>query len=362
MEGARVKLRELHDEVERSASVEDPKLTMDGLLDRYLEAKSISKQPTTIAWYRRHFKQHVRPVIGTRRLRDLRSADIQLLLANARNTSRTKRKGEPLSPTSLRNLLVGIRAALAWAVRQNLVLTNVADKVEAPLLENREPVNIKPADVHAILSAVKGTELEAIVAFSAWTGLRRSESCALRWGDIDLEKRTICVQRAAVNLGSKVIVKSPKTKKSKRTDFLAPSVVKLLRDHRADQARRHDALGTFRLDDRAKRYVFDRQATGEPWNPNELSRLFSRMVRKKENKDKFPALRFHDLRHAYASMLFDAKVPLKVISESLGHSAIGVTSSIYVHLTSEAMLDKADALEAHLGPTVQPLPDASSDR
>lgn len=222
------------------------------------------------------------------------------------------------------------------------------------MLRHREPYVMTLQDVGSILSAAMGSELEAIVAFSIGTGLRRSETCGLKWSDLDLETGTIRVQRAAVNVGGKVLIKATKTKTSRRTDYLSPFVVNALRRLRTEQARRHDALGIFRLGE--DRFVFDRD--GQPWNPNELSRHFSRMVR----KNTLPAVRFHDLRHGYATLAFAAGVPLKVVSESLGHSTIGVTSAIYVHLLDQTKRDKADALEAYLGPALQALPKASADR
>jgi integrase len=103
-------------------------------------------------------------------------------------------------------------------------------------------------------------------------------------------------------------------------------------------------------------YVFTR-ITGTAWDPNELSRQFSRLV----SRRKLPRFRFHDLRHGYASLAFAAGVSLRGVSESLGHSAIGVTDAIYVHLRDEAKREKADRLDAYLGPVVT-APEARSAR
>jgi integrase len=81
------------------------------------------------------------------------------------------------------------------------------------------------------------------------------------------------------------------------------------------------------------------------WNPNELSRAFSRMVR----SNKLPSLRLHDLRHGFATLAFAAGVPLKVVSESLGHASLAVTSSIYVRVLDEAKREKSERLDAYVG-------------
>jgi integrase len=84
--------------------------------------------------------------------------------------------------------------------------------------------------------------------------------------------------------------------------------------------------------------------TARRGTPNELSRQFSRLIRHR----KLRTIRFHDLRHAHASLAYAAGVPLKTISESLGHSNIGITSSIYVHLLQEGRPEKANRLDAHV--------------
>jgi integrase len=353
MEEATKASRTLQREVDNGALVADDKLVVNDLLDRYLQAKKISKEATTHAWYERHFRTHIRPVIGTIHLADLKAAHIQSLLSNAKNLSRTAKKGEPLGGTSLRNLLVGIKAALAWGVRQGLLVRNVALVVEPPRIAHSEPVVVGLDHVRAIIAAAEGTELEAVVPFQIGTGLRRSETCGLRYGDIDFEAGTVRVQRGAANLRGEVIIKATKTKKSRRTEYLAPFVIAVLRKHRAAQAARYLALGLGKPGPDSP--VFDR-ADGRAWDPNEMSRIFSRLVR----AHKLPAIRLHDLRHSFATLSFAAGVPLKTVSESLGHSSVGITSAVYVHLLSQTKRDATDAFEAYVGPAATPLPKAVS--
>ena len=144
---------------------------------------------------------------------------------------------------------------------------------------------------------------------------------------------------------SKVIIKAPKTKRSQRIDHLPAFVLAVVRRHRVAQAKRHLALGIGNRG--ADGMVFDR-LDGRSWDPDELSPQFSRLIR----REKLPAFRFHDLRHGYATLAFAAGVPLKTVSESLGHSAIGVTDVIYVHLRDEAKREKADRLDAYLDAAV----------
>jgi integrase len=258
------------------------------------------------------------------------------VLDSARNGPRTTRRGQPLGPATERNLLIAIRAVLGWGVKQGHLTKNVGTAVDLPAEGFVERPVMTAELVRALLDAVRDSEIATIVAVAIGTGLRRSDLCALRWGDIDLRAGIIHVRRSVAVLNGKILVKAPKTKSSQRSDHVPAFVVAALRAHYAEQATRHLALG---LGNRGPEgVVFDRR-TGEVWNPNELSKQFSRLVRRKG----LPLFRFHDLRHGYASLAFAAGVPLKVVSESLGHSGIAITSKTYVHLLDDLKREKATA-------------------
>ncbi len=340
-------------EIRNGGYADNDKLTFNSLCDLYLAAKTLSLEATTVALAKRRLTQHIRPALGTRRLREIRASDIQTMLTQARNVSNRKQRGKPLAPTTVRNLLIATRAVLAWGVKQGHLLTNVAERVEPPASPYVERTSITLDDVRAILAGTQGTELAAIVTTAIGTGLRRSELCALYWSDLDLDGGIIAVRRAAANLDGKVIIKATKTKRSQRVDHLPAFVIAALRGHKEEQLSRFTAIFADELEARRQQkggYVFTRP-NGKAWDPNELSRQFSRLVRSR----KLPPFRFHDLRHGYASLAFAAGVSLRGVSESLGHSAIGVTDAIYVHLRDEAKREKADRLDAYLGPAVTPL-------
>lgn len=331
-------------------------LTFNDLADLYLVSKAKTKAPTTVAWHERNLSQHVRPEIGHMTVTSILPAHIDKVLLSAKNGSRTKRRGEALNATTLRNLLIAMRAVLGFGVRRGLIPKNVAQAVELPQAEFVERSAMTVEDVKGLLDAARGTELEAIVPFAIGTGLRRSEICALRWSDLDLESAILRVQRAATVVDGKVIVKAPKTKRSQRTDHMPTFVVQILRAHKLAQL---GVLAALTSEFEARRlqrtgYVFIRR-TGEQWNPNELSKQFSRLVRRKQ----LPLFRFHDLRHGFASLAFAAGVPLKVVSESLGHSGIGITAQLYVHLLADQKREKAAALDSYLDGAVNASIDAS---
>jgi integrase len=167
------------------------------------------------------------------------------------------------------------------------IVYNVAKDVELPEASYVERAVMGVEDVKTLLAASADTVLEAVVPTAIGTGLRRAELCALRWTDLDLDDGVIRVRRAAAVLDGKVIIKAPKTKRSQRTDHLPAFVVAVLQRHKTAQLGRMERL-TSELEARRRQresYVFTRWS-GEPWNPNELSKQFSRLIRRK----KLPAL------------------------------------------------------------------------
>lgn len=326
------------------------RMTFNELADLYLASKARAKAPTTIAWYRRNLQQHVRPAIGTLTIESITGAHVEKIITEAKNGSRTKSKGQPLGSTTTRNLVIAIRAVLGFAVKRGLLKKNVAQNTDLPEPGYSERSAMRVEDVRTLIAAAMGTELETVVPFAIGTGLRRSEICALRWTDLDLEAGTLQVRRAAAVLDGKVIIKAPKTRRSQRSDHMPAFLIEILRAYRAQQVR-HLSMLTSELEARRRQregFVFIRR-TGEPWNPNEMSRQFSRLIRRKE----LPPFRFHDLRHGFASLAFAAGVPLKVVSDSLGHSGIGITAQIYVHLLADQKREKAAALDTYLESAVR---------
>lgn len=350
-------LRDFIEGLRNGGIMPNKRLTFNELADLYLAYKDRTKAGTTVAWYKRCLAQHVGPVIGNMLIESITGAHVEKLIADAKNRSRTKRKGEPLGATTSRNLVIAIRAVLGFAVKRGLLRKNVAQSVELPEADYCERTAMKVDDVKTLIAASLRTELEAVVPFAIGTGLRRAEICALRWSDLDLDSGTLQVRRAAALLDGKVIIKAPKTRRSQRTDHMPEFVLDILRNHKAEQAR-NLALLTTEFEARRRQrdgLVFIRR-DGEPWNPNEMSRQFSRLIRRK----KLPLFRFHDLRHGFASLAFAAGVPLKVVSESLGHAGIGITAQIYVHLLADQKREKAAALDAYLEKAIKPETESKS--
>ncbi|GIK78445.1 MAG: hypothetical protein BroJett022_21350 [Actinomycetes bacterium] len=155
------------------------------------------------------------------------------------------------------------------------------------------------------------------------TGMRRGEVLGLRWADIDLEAARLSVRNAVVTVSYAILEASPKSHQARVVD-LDPETVALLREHRARQQAERDLWGS---DYRDGDLVVAKE-NGEPLHPQSFSQAFDRIVAKADLR----RIRLHDLRHTHATIAIKAGVPVKVISERLGHESPAFTLRQYAHV------------------------------
>ncbi len=328
------------------------RLTVDQACDEFLAHRATFREASTVGYYRRTLANHVRPVLGHVLLEDVKTHYLRALLDGARDTSSRRspqREAPPLGAPGKRNLLTVVRAVFRWAHENGYLERNCAMAVKLPAAPRARRQGMSVEDAQAILSATRGTELEALVVTALGTGLRRGELLGLRWSDLD-HSGTVAVTRAlAVVDHGEVVTKAPKTVRSARTDVLPAFVVQALRAYReAQRALFAELYGDLEARRRVKDGPVFTRWDGRAWHPNKLSQAFSRLVR----AHGLPLFRLHDLRHAYATFALANGVPVKVVSESLGHARVGITLDVYAHVLADQRQEKANALDAYLGPAL----------
>jgi integrase len=207
----------------------------------------------------------------------------------------------------------------------------VATLVDPPAKVHRELRPLSRAEVRAFLDGVRGDRLEALYVTALGTGLRQGELLALRWQDVDLERGELTVRHT---LGRFTRELAPtKTERSRRALRLPQRVAQALSEHRERQ--RVVPLSGL---------VFTSQA-GAPLQSVNVTRDLQRHLARLG----LPRQRFHDLRHAFATLAIEAGEDLGVVSRILGHTTLATTADIYAHLTP-AMLDRAaERMDAILG-------------
>ncbi len=335
-------LREMLGNADQGILPPKDKLTVAQWLDRWLEFIAPQKlRPETLKSYALQIRVHLKPTLGHIRLADLQRAHVREWHVNL-----AKRGLKPATVQRIHGVLSG---SLQDALEDNLVMRNVARGIELPGRKRRQMRTLDAQQARALLTEARGTRWEALLAVAVYTGMRIGEILALRWRDVDLGKRTIRVEHSLTR--SKVIGET-KTAAGRRTISLPEPCIEALRAHRARQAE-------------------ERLAAGETWQDNGLVFCTGRIGRSKTSvtypdspltarcvqnayknllaKAGLPQMRLHDMRHASATLMLSSGVPVKVVSERLGHSKTAVTLDTYAHVLPEQDRDAADRIAALLG-------------
>jgi integrase len=228
--------------------------------------------------------------------------------------------------------------ALDYAVKMGLVVRNVARVVKPPRVARVTMNTLSPEEVKRFLDAARETDYYVFFSTLLYTGLRRGELLALRLRNLDLENGKLMVLETAYKLGNgEYRIKEPKTPQSRRTVTLSSSLVELLKAYKADQELLRIQLGvSLDVDD----FVFIRP-DGSPINPNAVTLAFRRIIKRAGLKD----IRIHDLRHTHATLMLNAGIHPKVVSERLGHANISITLDIYSHALPGMQEEAAEKFE-----------------
>ena len=365
-------MQESLDSLRRGPVLEQPQQTVGDYLDEWLDGKA-GLRPTTLSGYRTTVEIYLKPGLGHLRLRDLREADIEDLyvaigllgrpdlpttpLIRRLLDVRDGRAVRPLSPTSVRRVHACLTSALTSAVKRRRLGYNPARHVElaparrpravvwtADRVEHWRRTGERPAvavwtaeQAGSFLDSISDHELYPLLHLVAFRGLRRGEAVGLRWVDVDLAAREARITQQIVQLGWRTThAGDPKTASGARTITLDAATSKVLRAHRQDQEALRASLGPTWVD---HGLVFP-AADGGPRDPATVSNDFQRLVRAAD----LPPIRLHDLRHTAASLALQAGVPLKVVSEQLGHSSLAITADTYTSVLPAVAQAAAEAV------------------
>ena len=287
-------------------------------------------RPLTYRSYEMYVREHIVPGLGRKRLDRLTARDVRAFLASRREVASRSpgRRSRPLSPRTVFHLHAVLRNALADAVRDDLLVRNVAQQVRVSPGHQKEVEPLTVAETRALLRTARSHRLYALYAVALSIGLRRGEALGLRWSDVDLDEGLLHVRQTLQRHSGQLHLAPPKTRRSRRTVPLLPSMVATLRDHQDRQAAERSRAGNRWAD---TGLVFT-TATGQPIEPNDFSKAFGRMCERAGVRK----VRLHDLRHTCPSMLLAQGVPPRVVMEVLGHSALEVTMTIYGHVMLDA--------------------------
>ncbi|MCO5306053.1 MAG: site-specific integrase [Microthrixaceae bacterium] len=329
-------LGRLLEDLETNTYLEPEAITVGSyLVDEWLVSTKNELRFATYDSYRRNIENHVVPHIGAVRLQALRPIDLTRYYSTLLDSGRRDGRGG-LSPKSVRNIHQTLRKAFDDAVRLHYLRSNPAVGAKPP----------KPSGGSNTIRYWTASELRMFLArnsdhrhasmwtLAASTGMRRGELLGLRWRDVDLDRRRLSIRQTIISVGYEVIRSEPKTAKGARTIDLDVRTVRMLRAHRAEQLLEQRSLEKPHHDDGL---VFCRE-DGQPYHPDFVRQSFERRVR----SSKVTRIRFHDLRHTHATLMLQAGVPPKVVSERLGHATVAFTMEIYAHVIPGMQAEAAE--------------------
>ena len=280
----------------------------------------------TFDGYQSVVERHFVPALGQVQLKHLNPQTIQAYYSKA---------CEKLSARTVHHQHRVLSQSLKYAVRQGYLGRNPCELVDPPSPRKKAMRTLTPDEVEVLFENAQDSYYYPIIYTAVSTGLRQAELLGLRWRDIDLDMLSISVSQVLYKRRGICVFKEPKTTHSRRRVAMTPKLALFLRESQAERKSLCQQLGKqLTLDE----LVFA-SIEGKPVDPSVLSHAFARMVRQSD----LEGVRFHDLRHTFASLMLLRGAKPKVISEALGHSSVAFTMDVYSHII-EGMQEDAMAL------------------
>ena len=310
---------------------------MDVWFEHYAKVKV---RPSSHQTYRGYIENHIKPNIGTIPLEKLTTLDLQKLykeLLTSGRIDRIESKHQPkgLSVKTVRNLHQIISSALALAKEQKLIVSNPAEGCALPKPEHKEMKTLPAEQLQSFLQEAKESGVFELYYLELATGLRRGELLGLKWEDIDLERGSLRVRRQIARINGEVVEAPLKTKNAYRTLPLAEDTI--------------DVLKTQRKKTGNSPWVFP-SPVGGPISPDSVLHMLHRVLKRAG----LPRVRFHDLRHTFATLALQNGVDVKTVSGMLGHFSAGFTLDTYAHVTTESQRQAAQTMGSLLSGSLQP--------
>jgi integrase len=315
----------LVDQISSGGFVPPSKMTLAEYLERWLkEHARPNLAPKTAEGYQLIVRRHLIPVLGRLTLSGLKPEHIQRYMSEKLSSGRADGRGG-LSPRTVRHHYVTLHTALGHAVKMGLLGRNASDGVSPPRYQRHQWQSLSEYGVSSVLEAARQTQYYCLFYLALYTALRRSELLALRWCDVDLLLGRVHVTRSLHQLGGgEIVIRSPKSERSRRVVSLPPSAGEVLREHRAGQARQRAAVGNNLKEDDL---VFS-SPDGRPLRPDTVTHAWVKLVR----RIGLDGTRLHDARHTHASLMLKQGVHPKIVQERLGHASIQLTLDTYSHV------------------------------
>ena len=342
-------LDKLHQNIECYRDVElteDSRMTLGQWLDRWLtEYKAGTVRPGTLEGYRRYIEYYIKPQLGDKQISLLSQQDIQRMYRRLKTEGRIREHpemGHQLSDSMVRHIHSTLHAALKDAVLAHVIPRNPTEGTTAPKPNYKPKRILTRAELDAFRAVVEQDEVwRDFFQTELMTGLHRGEICSLQWSDFDGDTGTLKVCRTLHSQRKgEYTIGETKTNQGMRTIILPHSVTEILR------RRKSDAISQWIFPDPVK--------PEDPVDPNAAYRHMKTLLQRAG----LPSIRFHDLRHTFATHALTSGMDAKTLSGILGHTNASFTLDIYTHITDDMQRTAAANIDRGIGKAA-PQEDAS---
>ena len=309
------------------------KYTVGTWMDEWFEnVAKIKVRPSSHQTYKGYIDNHIKPNIGNIPLEKLTTMDLQKFYRKLLTKGRVERiesKEQPkgLSAKTVRNINQVISSAMDLAVAQKIILINPTNACELPKVEHQEMQTIPAEQLQAFLQEAKSTGVYEMYYIELATGLRRGELLGLKWSDIDWKNGIIKVRRQVARVNGEIVEAPLKTKNSYRAVTISPQAIEVLKQQKA------------KTKELKEPYIFP-SPNGGPISPDSVNNMLKRVL----ERAGIPKVRFHDLRHTFATIALQNGVDIKTVSGMLGHFSAGFTLDTYAHVTTSAQKEAAQTM------------------
>ena len=346
-----VRLRQNIDAYQGIDLTEDSRMTLSEWLDRWLEQMALTLRPGTLEHYRSDLNHHIKPYLGQKKLTQITSADLRQLYQALQEHGRVRpRSGQSpgLSSTTVHGIHATLYQALQAAVTQGLMPVNPAAQVEPPKIAHKPMKILNEQQVERFIeTSAQNPVWHGFFYTELTTGLRLGEICGLMWQDFDERKGALSIRRTLrKERGGRLVTGDTKTYAGTRTIVLPPSTAGLLRERKKNSF---------------SPWIFHDPLRPEaPMNPGAAYRQLKKFLKDAD----LPDIRFHDLRHSFATHALASGVDAKTLSGILGHTKASFTLDTYTHTTTDMHRKAAEIvggfLTDYLGEEMAPWQHAES--
>ena len=280
----------------------------------------------TVYTYQKQVEKHLQPVFGNMKLKDFTPAKITAFFQSI-----------DLSPSTCKKLYTIMQSIFARSTEQGFLKETPCRNVILPKNNSERKPFLDDSQAKELLKIVSDySQLNTIVKVLLYTGMRSSECLGLQWRDIDFENHVIRIEHSLADVGGNHYLQKPKTKCSKRWLAMSTVLEDILKEHKVEQKKKIEYVG----EGYAHPEMVFTSELGNFLDRSSLNHQFKKII--KNTSFSFASL--HSLRHCNATLLINSGVDLKIVSEHLGHSGVGITADTYADVIAATKAKVADLI------------------